>query len=311
MGETPPGYMERGDYLEEVIETAMDGSLFAEDGCAGVFGLEGGGGGRGSRGGRREGVEEEGGLGLNKMGTTYIFPPKPPQDLPPRRHRNPTLKEASTLSSLAITVSSGSTESNVQPLTSPNPHRSPGIVLSVDEPKTNSPGVTFSDTPSILPESSRNGRAGGLVSSVMDARTVWEAHYVMKERKTVKTTFQGRVYNFLERPTGWKCFLYHFSEGIFRGPEFHGPEFRGPEFHGPEFHGPEFRGPEFHGPEFRGPEFHGPEFRGPEFRGPEFHGPEFRGPEFHGPEFHGPEFLGPSYRFFLETLRQLSPNSPR
>ncbi|CAN7944959.1 unnamed protein product, partial [Ixodes pacificus] len=24
-------------------------------------------------------------------------------------------------------------------------------------------------------------------------------------------TFQGNVYNFLERPTGWKCFLYHFS----------------------------------------------------------------------------------------------------
>jgi len=24
-------------------------------------------------------------------------------------------------------------------------------------------------------------------------------------------TIQGRVYNFLERPTGWKCFLYHFT----------------------------------------------------------------------------------------------------
>jgi len=24
-------------------------------------------------------------------------------------------------------------------------------------------------------------------------------------------TFQTQVYNFLERPTGWKCFLYHFS----------------------------------------------------------------------------------------------------
>ncbi|KAG7473832.1 hypothetical protein MATL_G00100170 [Megalops atlanticus] len=22
---------------------------------------------------------------------------------------------------------------------------------------------------------------------------------------------QGRVYNFLERPTGWKCFVYHFA----------------------------------------------------------------------------------------------------
>ncbi|XP_020826389.1 potassium voltage-gated channel subfamily KQT member 1 isoform X2 [Phascolarctos cinereus] len=26
-----------------------------------------------------------------------------------------------------------------------------------------------------------------------------------------RTHIQGRVYNFLERPTGWKCFLYHFT----------------------------------------------------------------------------------------------------
>jgi len=25
------------------------------------------------------------------------------------------------------------------------------------------------------------------------------------------TNFQTQVYNFLERPTGWKCFIYHFS----------------------------------------------------------------------------------------------------
>lgn len=24
-------------------------------------------------------------------------------------------------------------------------------------------------------------------------------------------SMQSRVYNFLERPTGWKCFIYHFS----------------------------------------------------------------------------------------------------
>jgi len=24
-------------------------------------------------------------------------------------------------------------------------------------------------------------------------------------------TVQGQVYNFLERPTGWKCFIYHFT----------------------------------------------------------------------------------------------------
>jgi len=35
---------------------------------------------------------------------------------------------------------------------------------------------------------------------------------VRQGRKTaLHTNFQTQVYNFLERPTGWKCFLYHFS----------------------------------------------------------------------------------------------------
>lgn len=30
-------------------------------------------------------------------------------------------------------------------------------------------------------------------------------------KKGIKNTMKGQVYNFLERPTGWKCFVYHFS----------------------------------------------------------------------------------------------------
>ncbi|XP_059080037.1 potassium voltage-gated channel subfamily KQT member 1-like isoform X3 [Tigriopus californicus] len=30
-------------------------------------------------------------------------------------------------------------------------------------------------------------------------------------KKGIKNTLKGQVYNFLERPTGWKCFVYHFS----------------------------------------------------------------------------------------------------
>lgn len=33
----------------------------------------------------------------------------------------------------------------------------------------------------------------------------------IKDRKAAKPTWKGRVYNFLERPTGWLCFTYHFS----------------------------------------------------------------------------------------------------
>ncbi|XP_045196590.2 potassium voltage-gated channel subfamily KQT member 1-like [Mercenaria mercenaria] len=35
--------------------------------------------------------------------------------------------------------------------------------------------------------------------------------YKAKVRPTMKATIQAKVYNFLERPTGWKCFIYHFT----------------------------------------------------------------------------------------------------
>ena len=34
-------------------------------------------------------------------------------------------------------------------------------------------------------------------------------HYRHKNPKRI--TLQVKVYNFLERPTGWKCFIYHFT----------------------------------------------------------------------------------------------------
>lgn len=35
--------------------------------------------------------------------------------------------------------------------------------------------------------------------------------YPSHRKGHLKTTIQGKVYNFLERPTGWKCFVYHFT----------------------------------------------------------------------------------------------------
>ena len=32
-----------------------------------------------------------------------------------------------------------------------------------------------------------------------------------QQKRGMKNTFQGAIYNFLERPTGWKCFVYHFT----------------------------------------------------------------------------------------------------
>ena len=39
----------------------------------------------------------------------------------------------------------------------------------------------------------------------------FETRYLARSKTTIKTTIQGKVYNFLERPTGWKCFIYHFT----------------------------------------------------------------------------------------------------
>lgn len=32
-----------------------------------------------------------------------------------------------------------------------------------------------------------------------------------RSRALMRLSVQAKVYNFLERPTGWKCFVYHFS----------------------------------------------------------------------------------------------------
>lgn len=35
--------------------------------------------------------------------------------------------------------------------------------------------------------------------------------YSVRRPLLSRSNVQGRVYNFLERPTGWKCFVYHFT----------------------------------------------------------------------------------------------------
>ncbi|XP_011311436.1 potassium voltage-gated channel subfamily KQT member 1 isoform X6 [Fopius arisanus] len=77
----------------------------------------------------------------------------------------------------------------------------------------------LSETSTTLPSDNNDTFTGGvdprlLLGAVGGAgdRSGWEGRYYVKEhRRAGKATFQGQVYNFLERPTGWKCFLYHFS----------------------------------------------------------------------------------------------------
>ena len=50
----------------------------------------------------------------------------------------------------------------------------------------------------------KNGQNGALA-------TPRQQFFLDFKDKGSKNTFQGNVYNFLERPTGWKCFIYHFT----------------------------------------------------------------------------------------------------
>lgn len=40
---------------------------------------------------------------------------------------------------------------------------------------------------------------------------ILENKYRVRNKTQMTLTVQGKVYNFLERPTGWKCFIYHFT----------------------------------------------------------------------------------------------------
>lgn len=40
---------------------------------------------------------------------------------------------------------------------------------------------------------------------------ILENKYRVRNKMQISLTIQGKVYNFLERPTGWKCFIYHFT----------------------------------------------------------------------------------------------------
>ncbi len=53
-----------------------------------------------------------------------------------------------------------------------------------------------------------NNKNNYFSSSLDFTHFAWILYFYSKNHYHV---FQGAVYNFLERPTGWKCFVYHFS----------------------------------------------------------------------------------------------------
>ncbi|XP_014814757.1 PREDICTED: potassium voltage-gated channel subfamily KQT member 1-like isoform X2 [Calidris pugnax] len=74
------------------------------------------------------------------------------------------------------------------------------VALDPDIPVNNGSGV---------PRSSEEGtKAAALTEGA--ARRACTAQ-CFQSRYLTKTSTQGEVYNFLERPSGWKCFIYHFT----------------------------------------------------------------------------------------------------
>ncbi|RZF34272.1 hypothetical protein LSTR_LSTR010246 [Laodelphax striatellus] len=77
----------------------------------------------------------------------------------------------------------------------------------------NTPDTEVADTPTQRRESN-NSVSDNYAQNRLDPRTLlqertWESRYLGKDHRRAGATFQGQVYNFLERPTGWKCFVYH------------------------------------------------------------------------------------------------------
>lgn len=73
-----------------------------------------------------------------------------------------------------------------------------------------SPGVPGPGSPMSPPVSPAAGPAdlGPRPRVSLDPRV---SIYSTRRPLLARTHIQGRVYNFLERPTGWKCFVYHFT----------------------------------------------------------------------------------------------------
>ncbi|KAF5286747.1 hypothetical protein FQA39_LY04170 [Lamprigera yunnana] len=69
--------------------------------------------------------------------------------------------------------------------------------------------ITFNLRNSLVPEN----QAINATSLLIESPPKWgdAARYATREHRRIagRATFQGQVYNFLERPDSWKCFVYH------------------------------------------------------------------------------------------------------
>ncbi|XP_063786146.1 potassium voltage-gated channel subfamily KQT member 1-like [Pseudophryne corroboree] len=85
----------------------------------------------------------------------------------------------------------------------PDPMLYSSVALSADPPLNNGSGSPGSPQDPTLQVSSPAGGTRDLQTDY--SPKCFYRHYL------TRTSMQGDVYNFLERPSGWRCFIYHFS----------------------------------------------------------------------------------------------------
>ncbi|XP_072001106.1 potassium voltage-gated channel subfamily KQT member 1-like isoform X2 [Engystomops pustulosus] len=85
----------------------------------------------------------------------------------------------------------------------PDPMHYSSVALSADPPLNNGSGTPCSAQDPTLQVSSPAG--GSKDTHAEYSPKCFYRHYL------TRTSMQGDIYNFLERPSGWRCFIYHFS----------------------------------------------------------------------------------------------------
>ncbi|KAI5715369.1 hypothetical protein M8J77_015003 [Diaphorina citri] len=147
-----------------------------------------------------------------------------PGDASPRSNLSVTILDLNTsISDVDLTSGGGNPSTTSNARTNPPPRRDSSVSYACDITSTTHSSVSYAcDITSTTPLNPRS------LLTNPDCR-LFDSHYLVKySHRRAGATFQGKVYNFLERPSGWKCFVYHFAV-VGEGGEEEGGGERGEE----------------------------------------------------------------------------------
>ena len=145
--------------------------------------------------------------------STYPGPPSLPP--PPHAHHHQLLRTSRLnlrgflkRSKLSTSGSSGTSAANAAAAAAAAAKNGYPVMLSHSMEVEYSPP---SASPPYLMSAVASTTTGGVTPSVDKTYNALLQTRMVSGRVHHKTSIQSRIYNFLERPTGWKCFIYHFT----------------------------------------------------------------------------------------------------